>query len=233
MPGPAAILKEIHRLRRHAKELETQLQRGPIVLKNQRGKVEKLEQALHEAQEAVKRLKVQIHEKDVSLKAKAQQIDKHLLQMNSASSKKEYDALKSEIARDREASKQLEDEILTAMLEVDEKTSRLPQVEEQLKKGKDELAAFEKNHQLRLTEQAAHLKQTLEELKAVEATLHDEIRPAYDRLMSAMGEDAMSAVHGRTCTACYTEITAQNYNDLVLGQFVFCKNCGRFLYLAE
>jgi predicted nucleic acid-binding Zn-ribbon protein len=233
MPGPAAILKEIHRLRIHAKELQTVIDRGPTVLKNQQAKVTKQEQLLHEGQEKLKRLKIDIHEKDVSLKGKAQQIEKHLLQMNSASSKKEYDALKHEIAYDREASKALEDEILAAMLEVDAHSARIPELEQAVKKAKSELSQFEVSHQARLADVAAQLAHTLAELKAVESSLNDDVRPAYERLMAVRGEDAMSAVHGRTCAACYTEITAQNYNELIQGMFLVCKSCGRFLYLAE
>jgi predicted nucleic acid-binding Zn-ribbon protein len=51
--------------------------------------------------------------------------------------------------------------------------------------------------------------------------------------MAARGADAMAAVENRTCTACYTEITAQNYHELILGQLVVCKSCGRILYLPE
>lgn len=233
MPGPAAIFKEIHRLRRHAKELQTQIDRGPTVMKNQQAKLAKQEQALHEGQDKLKHLKVAIHEKEVSLKAKAQQIEKHLLQMNSASSKKEYDALKHEIAHDRDASKQLEDEILAAMFEVDEHIARIPELEQAVRKAKEELSQFERNHQTRLSELAAQLSQALAELKTTETSLHEDIRPAYERLIAASGEDGMSAVHGRTCTACYTEITAQNYNDLTQGQYLTCKSCGRILYLAE
>ncbi len=233
MPGPGAILKDIHRLRRFAKELQTQIERGPIALKNQKAKVTKQEQALAEAQEKLKRLKISIHEKEVSLKEKAQQIDKHSMQMNSASSKKEYDALKHEIAHDRDASKILEDEVLTAMLEVDEHASRIPEAELAVRTAKEELSRFEESHKKRLADLTTQLRQTEAEMQTVEATLNEDIRPAYERLMSVMGEDAMSAVQGRTCVACYTEITAQNYNDLTVGQFLMCNSCGRILYLGE
>jgi predicted nucleic acid-binding Zn-ribbon protein len=52
-------------------------------------------------------------------------------------------------------------------------------------------------------------------------------------LVTAKGDDALAAVTGRSCSACYTEITAQNYNELVREQFVPCKSCGRILYLPE
>src|SRR5947208_3475117 len=71
------------------------------------------------------------------------------------------------------------------------------------------------------------------QLAELEATLADDIKPAYDRLIASKGEDAMSAVENKTCIACYTGITAQNYNDLVQGRFLLCKSCGRILYLPE
>jgi predicted nucleic acid-binding Zn-ribbon protein len=52
-------------------------------------------------------------------------------------------------------------------------------------------------------------------------------------LVAAKGDSAMASVQDRTCSACYTEITAQSQNDLLQERLVFCKNCGRILYLPE
>ena len=77
------------------------------------------------------------------------------------------------------------------------------------------------------------LNEVNKQMADVEAKLPDDIRPHYQRLLSARGEDALSAVEGRSCTACYTEITQQNYHNLTCDQFVLCKSCGRILYLPE
>ena len=61
------------------------------------------EQSQRESQEAIKKLKVTIHEKEVETKAKQQLIYKHEGQLNAAGSKKEYDALKTEIAAEKKA----------------------------------------------------------------------------------------------------------------------------------
>ena len=66
-----------------------------------------------------------------------------------------------------------------------------------------------------------------------EAGLPEDVRALYDRLVAAKGDSAMASVQDRTCSACYTEITAQSQNDLLQERLVFCKNCGRILYLAE
>src|SRR5438132_12063699 len=101
MAGPATILRDIHRLRRHARDLRAEIERGPRLLKGQQTKVARQEDVVREAQERLKRLKVTCHDKEVQLKQTLQQISKHEKQLNEATSKKEYDALKSEIASDR------------------------------------------------------------------------------------------------------------------------------------
>src|SRR6266705_297795 len=90
------ILKDIHRLRRHIKDLEGKLEQGPKALKAHQIRVTQAEEALHKAQDGVKGLKVKIHEKEVSVKAAQQNIEK--LEKTPISNKKEYDALRTEVA---------------------------------------------------------------------------------------------------------------------------------------
>src|ERR1700730_13494613 len=96
MAPPAHILKDIHRLKRHIKDLEAKLEQGPKAHKAHQLKVTQAEGALRLAQEGVKHLKVNIHEKEVSVKAAQQSIEK--LEKTSVNNKKEYDALRTEVA---------------------------------------------------------------------------------------------------------------------------------------
>lgn len=233
MAGPATILREIHRLRRHAKDLRADMERLPRLLKAQQAKVAKQEELLREAQDDLKHLKVTTHEKEVQLRSTHQQIAKHQKQLNEAVSKKEYDALQSEIASDREACKHLEDEILEGLAAIDEKTALVPELEKAVQRAKEEAAQFEKEMQARQANLSTMLSQASQQLKEVEGTIPDNVRPQYERLVLVRNEEAMSVVENRTCSACYTEITAQNYNELLMGQFVLCKSCGRILYLQE
>ncbi len=70
-------------------------------------------------------------------------------------------------------------------------------------------------------------KNPLEELKSVEATLPDDVRPLYDRLI-AMGHD-VAGVKGCICSA-YTEITSQCSANSDVEMFILCKNCGRCIW---
>ena len=233
MAGPAAILKDLHRLRRFTKDLRTEVERLPRLLKAQQNRVLQQEEALKEAQEYLKKLKVKVHEKEGDLRATHQQITKHQKQLNEAASKKEYDALQAEIAADRKKCQQLEDEILGGMAEIDERTAQEPELQQALQRTREECAQFEKDSKARAADLTEQLRQAQQQLKDVEATLPGDVRPQYERLVGHGGEDAMAAVQGRSCAACYTEITGQMYNDLLIGQFVLCKSCGRILYLPE
>src|SRR5665213_4324296 len=112
MPSTAELMREIHRLRRFARDLKEQIDRAPLQLKAQQAKVVRQEEAMNSNLEAIKKLKVAIHEKEVTLKTTHGQIAKHQKQLNEAGAKKEYDALQTEIASAREKCNQLEEDCL-------------------------------------------------------------------------------------------------------------------------
>jgi predicted nucleic acid-binding Zn-ribbon protein len=230
---PAAILRELHRLRRHAKDLQEEIERLPRQLKAQQTKVARQEEAIKQTQENIKKLKVAVSDKEKSIKAKLQEIAKHEKQRNEATGKKEYDALGAEIQAAKEACAKLEEEALNSLAESDEQTGRLPELDKALKQAQHEVANFDSTCKERQGEMTGELQKALAQIKEVEATMPADIRGQYDRLVASRGEDAMSAVVDRNCQACYTGITAQQYNELIQGMFVFCKSCGRYLYLPE
>lgn len=233
MTTTAAILRELHRLRRHAKDLKDEIERMPRQLKAQQGKVARQEDAIKQVQETIKKLKVAAADKEKSLKAKHADIAKYEKQRNEATAKKEYDALGAEITAAKEACSKFEEEVLTHLTEIDEHNARLPELEKLLKQAQNDVANFDSICKARQGEMKGELDKVLVQVKEVETTVPADIRVHYDRLVNAKGEDAMSAVQDRICVACYTSITAQQYNELLQGMFVACKNCGRCLYLPE
>jgi predicted nucleic acid-binding Zn-ribbon protein len=226
-------MREIHRLRKLAHEIQEQLERGPRLLKAQQAKVARHETLLRDEQEAIKKLKVATHEKEVSLKTTHSQIAKYQKQLSEAASKKEYDALQNEIAVAAERTRQLEDEILAAITESEERTAKLPEIEKGVRQAKEEAAAFEKGTAERNAGLTTHLAETQARLKEVEATVPADLRNQYNRIVTAMGPDGFAAVRDRNCTACHTALTAQHHTDLQQNLFTVCRSCGRILYPVE
>jgi uncharacterized protein len=227
------LLRRLHRLNSLARDLRDQLDRFPNQLKAQKAKLVRQEDARREAQEALKRLKVATHEKEVSLRSAQQQIERWEKQLNEVTAKKEYDALQHELAAARQTCQKLEDEILAGMIAADERTAGLPGLDAALKQAQAEFAEFEASAGQRRGDLAGRLDEVIKEIREAEGELPAAARPQYDRLTQAMGADALSPVVGRSCRACMTGITAQEYNDLLVDACVFCKACGRLLYLPE
>jgi predicted nucleic acid-binding Zn-ribbon protein len=233
MPGPAVVIREVHRLRKLARDLQEQLDRGPRQLKIQHAKVAHRETLLREEQDAIKKLKVGTHEKEVSLKTAHNQIAKYQKQLSEAASKKEYDALQNEIAVAKAQTQQLEDDILATLTEGEERATKLPELEKGVRQAKDEAAAFEKGTAERTAGLNAQLAETQAKLKEVEAVVPADIRTQYNRIVTAMGADGFAVVRDRICASCHTALTVQLHTDLLQNQFVVCRSCGRILYPPE
>jgi predicted nucleic acid-binding Zn-ribbon protein len=233
MPGIGDTFREIHRLRRHARDLQQEIDRGPVQLKARRGLAAKLGEAYHQAQDELKKLKVHTHEKEVSLKAAHAQVAKYELQMEGAGDKKQYDAFKHEIATTKQKALALEDEILAGMSEAEERTAKLPEQERAAAKIKDDLATFEREHAERLSRLAEQLKTALEQLKTVEADIPEQFAAQYQRMVTAFGADCLAAVDNHSCSHCHTHITVQQMHEVETCEFVLCRSCGRGLYLPS
>jgi len=233
MAGPAAIIREIHRLRSHAHDLQTRIDFAPKQLKAQQNAVARREEELKEAHEAVKKLKVSIHEHEVSVKSADQQIKRYEQQLNDITSKKEYDALKAEITAVKDKLGAIQDETLTAMGELEERTAQMPTLEAAVKQAKADFATFERDYQSQLDSWVQQRDAVAKQIAAEEAKLPADVRLVYDRAVKAMGADAFASVQNRICSACHTEITAQLGHNLQMQQFVMCRSCGRMLYTKD
>jgi predicted nucleic acid-binding Zn-ribbon protein len=233
MPAVADLFREIHRLRRHAREMQAELDRAPIVLKAHKTRTEKIDATSHDAHDALKKLKVASHEKEVSLKSAVQQLAKYERQLDEASDTKQMEAMRHQIATAKQKIAALEDEILTALGEIDERTAKLPEQEKAAAQAKSDFAAFEIEHKERIGRLSDELKSATANLGLVEASLPAELRQQYQRIINAYGADSFAAVDGPTCTHCHTAITSQQQIEIQDAQFVLCRSCGRMLYLLK
>jgi hypothetical protein len=231
MTSPIDALRECHRLRRHINNLKEELERLPRLIKGQHARAAAVEKSYHDAQDALKKLKVSITTNEKTLKQTHEQIEKYKRQLNEAKATKEFDALKTEIATTETTFRNLEDEILTQIAQSEDDATKLPIMDGQVKKAKAEAADFEKTKLERKQQLDEELKRAQQELSTAEVSLPGDMGEQYRRLTKVRGNDALSLVTDKICSACYTAITTQNQNDLSQGKLVMCKSCGRMLYL--
>lgn len=60
-----------------------------------------------------------------------------------------------------------------------------------------------------------------------------DFRVAYQRVVNSKHEDAMAEVQGEFCGGCYQQLTPNNMAELSMALAIFCRNCGRLIYLPE
>jgi len=226
-------LRQLHQLHCQLQDLLEQVERGPRQLKARQtftqGKVAELE-AQRQKQ---KSLKMAADQRSLQLKTNEAKIQDLKGKLNSASSNREFDIIRAQIAADTMANSVLEDEILDALEQVDQAAIAVKKLEAEVAAAKSEeervareIAAAEPGLQARVAELRG-------ELEASEAELPAAVLIAYRRLTQAHGPGALAEVDGATCTACYVSLPPQMIVELKMGHTTFCKTCGRLLYPAE
>ena len=229
-----AVLKECHRLRRHLRDLQSELDLGPRVLKIQQATLAAAEAAHKAAHDEVRRLKLKLKEDEVSLKQTETRLAKLQADVNTAGSKKEYDLKNTEIATATALKSDLEDAILTGMNAVEEGAAALPAADAAWKQAQAAFADLRAAAGERVGRLAADQAESAARLAEVEAELPAvDVRPQYNRLVKQYGADALAGVTGVACGQCRTTITTQNRTSLVSGAYLCCSQCGRALYLAD
>jgi predicted nucleic acid-binding Zn-ribbon protein len=233
MSTVTATLRECHRLRKHLKALQEEIDRGPRVLKAQQNRLAVEQLAHKDHHESITKLKLRQREDEGTLKQTEVRLAKLEEQLQKISVPKEYEAKKSEIRQAQEKRTALEDAILATMGEVEEKTAAVPAVEQKWKDAQAEFKQYEADARERLERLLHDQKESQAELAKVEATLPDKAKPTYAHLVKAYGPDAMAAVKARVCQGCRSSMHEQKWLELQSGTFTLCSSCGKMLYPAE
>jgi predicted nucleic acid-binding Zn-ribbon protein len=226
-------LRTLHRIHRQHSDLKSRLARGPRQIQVAETSVKNTEADLAQAKDTFKAAKLASDDKQLQLRHREAKLVDLQAKLNMAQSNREYQLLKDQMAADRQANSVLADEILEALEKIDELTAAVKTAEQNLAKTKDELAKVRQ----RVNEQQQGLETELArvraELTAAEDQLDGDFKDNYLRLSRSMGEEALAPVEAECCGGCSQTLTVQMMNLLKLDKPVFCKSCGRLLYLPE
>ena len=209
------------------------LARGPKQIKARQANVAHLETELETAKEKHKRTRVTLAEKELTLKERENRILDVRSKLNSCSSNREYQAFMEQIAADDQANSVLSDEILELLDKVSEDQTAITGAEIAVADSNAELEKLSEKVESERESLEQDLARIVSQLKEAEKSLPAAVRQEYDRAVRAHGEEALAALEGECCGGCYQRITTQMIHELTMQQAVFCKSCGRLLYLAE
>jgi predicted nucleic acid-binding Zn-ribbon protein len=167
------------------------------------------------------------------LKSGEEKVEGLKLKLNAAASNREYQALKDQIAADQMAGSVLADEILEVMEKIDELAKQVAEQQQKIAVAKEELAKAQQAVRDQAGSLDADVKRLEAELRKAESALPDDFRQHYQRLVNSKHEDAMAEVQGEFCGGCFQQLTPNNMAELSMSLAIFCRNCGRLIYLAE
>lgn len=224
-------LPELHRLLLALQEVQEQIDRGPRQLKIRQQSVVQKQSELEAQKQKHKALRMNADQKSLQLKSNEVKIGDLRAKLNQAQSNREFDIIRAQIEADTVANSVLEDEILESLEKVDAAHLAIKKLEEEVAHAKAEetritaeIAAAQPGYQARQSELNGAIS-------AAESRLPEEIRTSYRRLVQAYGAAALAHVDGNTCTSCYVSLPPQMVVQVRTGQVMFCKTCGRLLYM--
>lgn len=227
----AAALRELHRIHQQLGDLRDRLERGPKQVRLREAGVSQLEAKLAEAKDKAKQTQVAADRKNLELKSGEQKVFDLRAKLNAASSNKEYQALLEQIAAAEMAGSVLSDEILETFEKIDQCQLLVKDAEKQLAAGKEEMEKSRRSVQDSAASITADIQRLEAELATSEQALPADLKADYQRVVRSKGADSLAVADDGTCTGCGQSITLNMQNELRLNKLVFCKSCGRILYL--
>jgi predicted nucleic acid-binding Zn-ribbon protein len=233
MTVTAAALRELHRIHRQLADLQERMERGPRQVHSRAANVQLWESQLAEVKDRVKQTQVTVDRKQLDLKSSEQKIVDLKRKLNTCSSNREYQALLEQTAAAEMANSVLADEILEAMDKIDQLRAAVGEKERNVAAGRQDLEKTQRE----VAETAESLKADVarlgSELAGAESALPVDFRADYARVVQSKGADGLAVAEDGVCTGCGHQITINMLDKLMLSKPIFCKACGRLLYLPE
>jgi len=240
MPATATDLRELHTLHQRAKALRDRLTSGPKTVLTRETALANRTAALDAARKALQEARVQLKKKEHSVQSYNAKIDDLKVKLNAVKKNDEYKAIQNQIAIDKHAIDKLEGEMLEEMDKVEDQAKKVAAEEAEVKAFAAEVAAMKQLVESQAASQRAQLAEIETAVVEAEAIIPDAERERYRRTVKQHGADAMAPVdYDRksqlgACSGCYVSVTTQSVNELINGgHLLFCKTCGRILYLPE
>ena len=233
MSVTAAALRELHRTHQQLAELRDKLERGPRQIRARDANVAQLQSSVNEAHERVKQTQMAVDRRQLDLRSGEQRIIDLRVKLNACNSNKEYQTLLEQIAAAEMANSVLSDEILDGLEKLDVLSAAVKEEEHNLAAGKQELEKTRRAIDSAVGAAQAEVTRLEAELARAETLLPADFKADYDRVVKSKGADGLTVADDGTCTGCGQNITLNMQNELRLSRAVFCKSCGRLLYLPE
>ena len=234
MTTTANSLREIHSLHQRSKAIRDWLLSVPKTIVARQAQVARKQDTLDKAKKDIQQIKVSKGLKEVQRKSLLGKIDDYSSKLLTVKKNEEYKAIQNEIALVKSQVNKVDDEIIDFEIDLEDRDASVKLLEADLKKAQDDLATYQKQSTEAKAGEEAKLEELAHSLLNAEAVINPDIREQYQRVIRQRGAEAMAVVESSACMGCNMSITSQMLNDLInCDNLVFCRSCGRILYMAE
>ncbi len=231
MDSSGMQLKGLHTIHLALRDVQALIDRGPKQTLAKKQLIQK-RQADHEAaRDRLKQARLLADQKNLQLKTQEARIAEYRAKQNTAASNREYDIIKGQIAADEMSKSVLEDEIFETLEQIDKCQLEIAEREKEVAAAQAELVRYEAEYAAEKPGLEAKKAALVQQLASAESCLPANIIPDYRRQIQAHGADALAPVENRSCSACYLQLTQQLFMELRAGKPMFCRSCGRLIYL--
>lgn len=226
-------LSQLHALLLQLAEAEAAFSEGPGSVMVAEKQVAQMEQQIEDQKAKIKQTRKTADELNLKLKTKESELRKYEGQLNTATSNKEFDIVKGQIANVRTEQSDIENAAFEALEAIDATQVALKILETELKNRRQAAATIK-------AEVAAGipaLEATIENIKAQIEVAEKVIPPgeglsAYRRLRIANGPGALAGIEDDFCEGCNCKVTNQDLVRIRTGEFMRCRECNRGLYVV-
>ena len=233
MSADMQILRDLHRMHCQIADIQSQLDRGPRQVKAAQLQSDAANNAVEQCRAAIRQKKMEADRKQLQMRERESKLSDLEVKLNQAKANREYQALKEQIAADTQANVVLSDEILEALEEVDSLEKSLGPLLSLLEEANQAQKKLQDSIEARLASLRVDLQRIQTDLAKAEPTLSGEFLSEYQRIIPNRKDDGMAEVDGQSCGGCYTILSPQNLDRLLMGRHVACSSCGRIIYTPE
>ena len=233
-------LEELYRLQQldvEINKLEDRLVSKQILneIERVKRKVEKLKQGINDQEIKEKKLKKEIKNEEFANSRLSKQVDNYQDELYSGEgSAKELEQLQVKISEVKAEQSELEDKILSLMMELEETQDLKINKQNELVNTKEGLANLHQKYEEEQNELELEINEVKEKKEEVIGCLTEEVIIKYNRLKEEKSGLVVVELKDKYCMGCGVGLPSRlveqvRNND----QLTHCRNCGRILYWMQ
>ena len=146
----------------------------------------------------------------------------------------EFRAMGNEIERYEKEIRQIEDQELELMDQIDKLKIEVASEDKKASTARESVARQMSDLDGKAKALDARLQDLTKEREELASHIDEDLLSRFERLFASKGNAAVVALEHEVCTGCHMKITAQTAHRVKGGrEIVSCEQCGRILYSAE